>query len=298
MGGRWEGGGQGGGREGGGRCRTGVSRGGSSLATRRKSRSLGESIPAHEVRSGPEVAKCSASSCTSTAPPRAAMSIAASWADAPEAMEQGGMAASGPPASCLSWSKRACSERAWPSWWFCIRPRASPRHFAMSSTPTTPAAPTTGRWRKRFSIMVHRAFSAVEAAATTCGFRVITVSTVTVSGSRPAATTFLITSVSVRMPCTFHSPSLPTRSHTSAASELAACMRFAASVTDMPASSVTAGRGRISATVREGRTGEEPPRTAPRGTAPGVVDRTVSASRSQFGSAAAASMICLGKVLR
>eukprot|EP00964_Phaeocystis_antarctica_P074032 scaffold45469_cov70-Phaeocystis_antarctica.AAC.1 len=66
----------------------------------------------------------------------------------------------------------------------------------------------------------------------------------------------------------------------------------------MPASSVTAGRGRISATVREGRTGEEPARTAPRGTAPGVVDRTVSASRSQFGSAAAASIICLGKVLR
>ena len=166
----------------------------------------------------------------------------------------------------------------------------------MSSTPTTPAAPTTGRWRKRFSIMVHSAFSAVESAATTCGFRVITVSTVTVSGSRPAATTFFMTSVSVRMPCTFHS--LPTRSQTSAASELAACMRFAASATDMPASSVTAGRGRISATVREGRTGEEPARTAPRGTAPGVVDRTVSASRSQFGSAAAASIICLGKVLR
>ena len=160
--------------------------------------------------------------------------------------------------------------------------------LAISSTPTTPAAPTTGRWRKRFSIMVHSAFSAVEPAATTCGFRVITVSTVTASGSRPAATTFLMTSVSVRMPRTFHS--VPTRSHTSAASELAACMRFAASATGMPASSVTAGRGRISATVRDGRGAWA--RTAPRGTAPGVVDRTVSASRSQFGSEAAASIIC------
>ena len=41
--------------------------------------------------------------------------------------------------------------------------------LATSRTRTTPVAPTTGRWRKRFSIMVHNAFSAVEPAATTCG---------------------------------------------------------------------------------------------------------------------------------
>eukprot|EP00966_Prymnesium_polylepis_P091286 2112722-Prymnesium_polylepis.1 len=58
----------------------------------------------------------------------------------------------------------------------------------------------TGRWRKRRSIIVHSAATAVVLFATQCGSGVMIASTVVVSGSRPSASSLRATSVSVRMP--------------------------------------------------------------------------------------------------
>mmetsp|Transcript_25003 Transcript_25003/g.73086 ORF Transcript_25003/g.73086 Transcript_25003/m.73086 type:complete len:287 (-) Transcript_25003:33-893(-) len=125
---------------------------------------------------------------------------------------------------------------------------ASCRHFATSSRPTTDSVEsTTGRWRKRPSTISITAVSAGSSSITQRGFSVMMAEILVRRGSRPAPSTRDAKSRSVKMPATrSSSPS------TSAASALAAAIRFAASATETLPSSVTAARGRSSSTVRTG----------------------------------------------
>mmetsp|Transcript_116074 Transcript_116074/g.335240 ORF Transcript_116074/g.335240 Transcript_116074/m.335240 type:complete len:284 (-) Transcript_116074:542-1393(-) len=86
---------------------------------------------------------------------------------------------------------------------------ASLRHLAISRMPTTPpSSSTTGRCRKRFSTMVDMASIAGSDLETQDGFFVMTFATAVDEASRCRATTRLVTSVSVKIPCKL--PSGPT----------------------------------------------------------------------------------------
>ena len=242
------------------------------LATSLKSRSLKVTIPAHGASAVP----------TSTAPPRAAMSLAARSAVSCGASVRAGGAA--PPAvaararsalcsrtasdgakrRCTMSSTRPCAEPA-PApagraastavesadeaeeRWRSRREIASYRHLAMSSMPTTaPCSSRTGRWRKRLSIMRHNASMALSLDLTVMGLAVMTSLTSILVGSARLAITRLVTSLSVRIPT--RAPSAET---TSPLSALAPSILTAASTTESSGESRSAGLGLSSPTVRQ-----------------------------------------------